>query len=240
MGKIFQKLLGLIFFIPLFGWSQIPPASFSAADSLFSNQRFSEARDMYAALLEKTNRISKADLLKLAFMEEARGNPLEAIFYLHQFYLLQPEKDVKLKIEEMADQNKYQGYSVDEADYAYFLYRTYSPYVEKFFQIMALVVFLLVVYRKIRGISLGYSPIFTLIFLVAAAYFTNFSLPYKRAILSGEKTLLMTDPSAGSSVVAVLEKGHRVEWMGEQDVWLEIRWNEKTGWVKKSSLLFFL
>jgi SH3-like domain-containing protein len=50
----------------------------------------------------------------------------------------------------------------------------------------------------------------------------------------------MTDPSAGSSVVAVLEKGHRVEWMGEQDVWLEIRWNEKTGWVKKSSLLFFL
>jgi hypothetical protein len=195
---------------------------------------------MYAALLEKTNRISKADLLKLAFMEEARGNPLEAIFYLHQFYLLQPEKDVKLKIEEMADQNKFQGYSVDEADYAYFLYRTYSPYVEKFFQIMALVVFLLVVYRKIRGISLGYSPIFTLLFLMAAAYFTNFSLPYKRAILSGEKTLLMTDPSAGSSVVAVLEKGHRVEWMGEQDVWLEIRWNEKTGWVKKSSLLFFL
>jgi uncharacterized protein YgiM (DUF1202 family) len=42
------------------------------------------------------------------------------------------------------------------------------------------------------------------------------------------------------TLLGTLEKGHRVEWIGENDVWYEIKWNEKKGWVKKSGLLFFL
>lgn len=210
------------------------------ADSLFVNQRFTEARELYTQAFLGQKKTSKANLLKLAFLEEGRDNALAAIYYLHQFYLLQPEAEVKHKIEDLATQQKLQGYSIDEADYGYFLYRTYVPLIENALLVMAAIVFIWLLVRKFRGVSLGYSPVFTLLFLAAAAYFNNFSLPYKRAILNGEKTLLMSAPSSGAKVEAVLDRGHRIEWISEKDVWLEIKWNEKKGWVKKSTLLFFL
>jgi hypothetical protein len=210
------------------------------ADSLFAAQRFSEARELYSEAFSTEKKTSKADLLKLAFMEEGRDNAVLAIYYLHQFYLFQPEKEVKSKIEEMANQKKYSGYSIDEADYAYFLYRTYGPLVENALLSVTIILFLFLIFRKIKGVSLGYTPVFTLIFLVVSAYLFNFTLPYKRAIVAEEKMFLMSGPSSGSSVVGVLDKGHRVEWMGEEDIWYEIKWNEKRGWVKKTGLLFFL
>lgn len=239
MPKIL-RFLSLFFSLTLAGirlQAQVPGTQ--KADSLFANQRFSEARDLYAAAFEQGKKTSKANLLKLAFLEEGRDNALAAIYYLHQFYLLQPEAEVKHKIEDLATQQKLQGYSIDEADYAYFLYRTYVPLIENLLMVACILVFGWLLVRKIRGVSLGYSPVFTLLFLAITAYFTNFSLPYKRAILQGEKTLLMSAPSSGAKVEAVLDRGHRVEWLSERDVWLEIKWNEKKGWVKKSTLLFF-
>jgi len=209
------------------------------ADTLFAAQRFSAAADLYKQSLDKEKKTSKSDLLKLAFIEEGRDDDVMSIYYLHQFYLLQPEPEVRRKIEEMAELNKLQGYSIDEADYAYFLYRNYGPLVAKGLLGIAFFLFCFLVYRKVKGVSLGYSPIFTLIFLAAAAYFLNFSLPYKRSIVGGEKMFIMAGPSSASSVVGTLERGHRVEWISQEDVWYEVKWNEKKGWVKKSGLLFF-
>jgi hypothetical protein len=209
------------------------------ADSLYAAQRFSAAADLYRQSLFEERKISKADLLKLAFIEEGRDNEVMSIYYLHQLYLLQPLQQVKAKIEEMAGLSKLQGYSIDEADYAWFLYRRYAPWVEKGLFGMAFMLFCFLLYRKIKGVSLGYSPIFTLIFLSASAYFLNISLPYKRAIVGGEKMLLMSGPSSASTLLGTIDRGHRLEWIGQQDVWYEVKWNEKKGWVKKSGLLFF-
>ncbi len=140
----------------------------------------------------------------------------------------------------MANQNKFLGYSVDEADYAYFLYRSYRKWGQGLLLFMAFFMFCVLIFRKIKKASLGYSPVFTFIFLIASAYFYNFRLPYKRAILAEERIFLMSGPSGGASVVDVLGKGHRIEWIGENDIWCEIKWNDKKGWVKKSQLLFFL
>jgi len=240
MPKIFKNLflfVGILgFALPIYA---LDP-TLQKADSLFNSQRFSEAGELYLNALDQAKKTSKSTLLKLAFIEEGRDNDVQAIFYLHQFYLLQPEKQVKIKIEELANKNKFQGYSIDEADYGYFLYRTYGPLVEKVLLAVAIGLFLFLIYRRLKGNSLGYTPVFTLIFLLVSAYFFNFSLPYKRAIVFGEKNLLMSAPSSGSSLLGTLEKGHRVEWIGENDVWYEIKWNEKKGWVKKSGLLFFL
>ncbi|HOY95516.1 MAG TPA: SH3 domain-containing protein [Catalimonadaceae bacterium] len=240
MLKLIKKQFVLIAFLLGYAPSFVASPLLKKADSLFAAQRFSESRELYSESFNVQKKTSKSDLLKLAFMEEGRDNAVLAIYYLHQFYLFQPENDVKIKIEEMANQNKFQGYSIDEADYAYFLYRTYGPLVEKSLFGMAIALFLFLAYRKIKGVSLGYSPVFTLLFLAASAYFFNFSLPYKRAIVSDEKIFMMSGPSAGSSVVAMLDKGHRLEWTGEEDIWYEVKWNEKKGWVKKTGLLFFL
>ena len=209
------------------------------ADSLYSAQRFSAAADLYRKSLFEERKISRADLLRLAFIEEGRDDAVMSIYYLHQLYLLQPLREVKRKIEEMAELHKLQGYSIDEADYAWYLYRRYAPWVEKALFGMAFILFCFLLYRRIKGVSLGYSPIFTLIFLSASAYFLNFSLPYKRAVIGGDKMLLMSGPSSASTLLGTIDRGHRLEWIGQQDVWYEVKWNEKKGWVKKSGLLFF-
>jgi hypothetical protein len=210
------------------------------ADSLFANDKLSAAASLYEQAFSAHKITSKANLLKMAFLEENRGNAVRAMYYLNQFYLLQPEAAIKTKIEDMATQNKLQGYSIDEADYGYFLYRTYGPWVENLFLALGVLVFSILIFRKAKGISLGYSPIFTLLFLAAAVYFFNVTLPYKRAIVAQDGLFLMSGPSSGSSVEGILSKGHRLEWIDQKDVWFEVRWNEKKGWVKKSGLLFFL
>ena len=212
----------------------------SRADSLYNAQRFSAAADLYRESLLKEKKTSRAALLRLAFIEEGRDDVVMCLYYLQQFYLLQPLPEVRRKIEEMAELHKLQGYSIDEADYAWYLYRRYAPWVEKGLFGMAFILFSFLIYRKIKGVSLGYIPIFTLLFLAASAYFLNFSLPYKRSIVGGEKMLLMSAPSSGSLVLGTIERGHRVEWLDQEDVWYEVKWNEKRGWVKKSGLLFFL
>lgn len=233
-----KSILFLCFFI----WATplVVAQDLKKADSLFANQRFSDARNLYSQLFFQQKKTSPAALLKLAFMEEGLQNPVFALFYLHQYYLVKPDSRLKTRIEDLAAQNKFSGYSIDEADYAYFLYRNYGQKFDLALLGMASLIFVFLVYRKIKGVSLGYSPIFVILFLIPAAYLLNFHVPYKRAILDGEKIFLMSGPSSGSSVVDVLEKGHRVEWVGSEDIWFEIKWNEKRGWVKKSDLLFFM
>jgi tetratricopeptide (TPR) repeat protein len=243
-----QDLLKKIFFVAcfflaagfLFSTEIQAQSLLDKADSSFAKNRFSEAKALYEASFFENRTTNPAALLKLAFIETSMDNFLKAIFFLHQFYLFNPDPLVKNKIEEMANQNKLLGYAIDEADYAYFLYRSYRKWGQGFLLAMATLLFMVLVYRKIKKVSLGYSPIFTLLFVLAAAYFYNFKLPYKRAILAEEHIFLMSGPSGGASVVSVLGKGHRVEWIGESDIWFEIKWNDKKGWVKKSQLLFFL
>ena len=212
----------------------------SKGDSLFAAQRFSESKLYYEKAYFSQKKTTAAALLKLSFIEGSMDNYVMSIFYLHQYYLFNPSRKVKAKIEEMANQKKLNGYSIDEADYAFFLYRAYSSYVEGGFLLIGFLLFLFLLNRKRKNISLGYTPIFTLIFLLIGAYFYNFRVPYKRAILAKDKVFLMSGPSAGSSVLDVLAQGHRLEWTGESDIWFEVKWNEKKGWIKKTELLFFL
>ena len=240
MAKFFFFFLIGVFFTPGFQNLLFAQNLIKKADTLFDNQRFSDSRELYERSFFEQKKTTPASLLKLAFIEESMDNYVMSIFYLHQYYLFNPLKKVKSKIEEIANQKKLYGYSIDEADYAFFLYRSYATYVESGLLFLSVFMFLFLLNRKRKKISLGYSPIFTILFLLAAAYFYNFKLPYKRAILIEDRVFLMSGPSSGSSVLDVLNKGHRLEWIGENDIWYEVKWNEKKGWLKKSDLLFFL
>lgn len=235
----YQSLLSLLFGLvtSVSGQAQ---ALLKKGDSLFAAQRFSEARNAYKMAFFQQKKTTPADLLKLSFIEEGMDDKMMSIFFLHQFYLFRPNGAVKSKIEDMAGQSKLAGYSMDEADYAYFLYRVYGPYVAAALLSMAVFLFCIVIARSVKRIPLGYSPIFTFIFLLAAGYLYNFPIPYKRAVLAEDQIFLMSGPSAGSSVVDVLSRGHRVEWIEQKDIWYEVKWNEKRGWVKKTDLLFFM
>ena len=47
----------------------------------------------------------------------------------------------------------------------------------------------------------------------------------------------MDGPSAGASVISVVNEGHRVEVVGKTDVWYKVRWGEDEVFVRDHSLL---
>lgn len=240
MRKIFYAALYCLVFSTACFAGNLGKSLLEKGDSLFAAQRFSEAKKAYESAFFDQKTTSPADLLKLSFIEEGLEDKVMSIFFLHQFYLFRPNGAVKSKIEDMANQSKLSGFSMDEADYAYFLYRVYGPYAEAGLLSMAVFMFCIVIARAFKRRSLGYSPVFTFIFLLVAGYLYNFPIPYKRAILAEDKIFLMSGPSSGSSVLDVIDRGHRVEWVSHEDIWYEVKWNARKGWVKKSDLLFFM
>lgn len=209
------------------------------ADSLFAAQRFSESRELYSESFNVQKKTSKSDLLKLAFMEEGRDNAVLAIYYLHQFYLFQPEKRcLNRKSRRWPTRNKFQGYSIMKLTTPTSFTAPMDHWSRKVYSEWPLPCSSFLPTGKSKGYRWGFS-VFTLLFLAASAYFFNFSLPYKRAIVvSDEKIFMMSGPSAGSSVVAMLDKGHRLEWTGEEDIWYEVKWNEKKAGSKKPDCSF--
>lgn len=237
--KLFICFLGVLLFLGSF--TCVSGQNLLAkGDSLFRIQRYSEAKSYYSRAFFEQKQSTPAVLLKLAFIEESLDNFVMAIFFLQQYYLFNPDKRVKNKIEELAYQNKLMGFSIDEADYAFFLYRSYRELVQNILLGISASLFLFLCYRKYKGVSLGYSPVFTLLFVGITAFFINYSITYRRAMLAEDQVYLMSGPSAGSSVQAILSKGHRLEFISQNDVWFEVRWNDRIGWVKKSDLLFFI
>lgn len=240
MRKLFCAIVLTFCFVSSGKASNYGKSLLRKGDSLFAAQRFSDARKAYETAFFQQRTTSPADLLKLSFIEEGLDDKVMAIYFLHQFYLFRPNGAVKSKIEDLANQSKLSGFSMDEADYAYFLYRVYGPYAEAGLLSLAIFMFCIVIARGLKRKSLGYSPVFTFIFLLAAGYLYNFPIPYKRAILAENKIFLMSGPSSGSSVLDVIDRGHRVEWISTEDIWYEVKWNSRKGWVKKSDLLFFM
>ena len=56
-------------------------------------------------------------------------------------------------------------------------------------------------------------------------------------IIAQQNTYAMSGPSAGASVTAILDSGHRVEVIGKRDVWVKILWRGETLYIKEGSIL---
>ncbi len=56
-------------------------------------------------------------------------------------------------------------------------------------------------------------------------------------IIGNSNTFLMDGPSPGSSVVDIVEEGHRVEIVGKKDVWLQVLWNGEVAYVREGNML---
>ena len=68
------------------------------------------------------------------------------------------------------------------------------------------------------------------------AYVNLFTAP-EEGIVSDNQTYLMSGPSAGSSVIAIINEGHQLKIKDKKDVWLKVEWREKNVYVKEDKLL---
>lgn len=220
--------------------AQAQEKALAEADSLFRYRKYAEAFDKYAQIWEKEKQYTPAMLLKMAFVKEDREEYPEALLYLNQYYLRNPDPRVWQKIGELAEKYKLQGYQSNDLEYLVILYQKNQV----IFNLLFLSIFLLglanLLWRWWRGKDILYRVIVFNVLTIAYIWLFNYGMRYQKGIVRTDRVLLMNAPSAGAKLLSTSEKGNCMAILGEKDIWYKVRfwhreeWTE--GYVRKNNL----
>jgi tetratricopeptide (TPR) repeat protein len=205
------------------------------ADSLFNEKKYSEATILYEDLLEKHSINRSNAYLKLAYMNEISGNFSKAIYFLSEYYQLNPTEKTFEKISKMAEENSFNGYSRSDLNFILFLY-------ERFYIWIAVSLFLVVAYgfyifviKKMKSESTTLAnKLSYFILTIGVIVFINLGFFYRQGIVKNEQIIIRDSPSAGAKISSHLQQGSRVNILGERDIWLRLVLNGKIQYGKKS------
>lgn len=231
VAKFLSSLL--IFFVPL-GLSAQDLQQ--RADSLFAANQYAKAFTYYDSLMQ-SGQTSPAILLRMAYISEGQDRISRALYYLNQYYSLTGDYEVRNKMLRMAEKNELQGYGLSDLDYLRALLLQYRTSLVLTLCLSIFILFGLIVYKKRK---LQQRPMLSGMLMVALLgmlfYFNNFDPKGSRGIVWQENTYLMQGPSAGAGLHSILPAGHRLEILGEEDVWLRVRWQDEILYVKRFAL----
>ncbi|WP_017731355.1 SH3 domain-containing protein [Nafulsella turpanensis] len=231
---VLYLILTLItFFNPVAAQTTI---SLQQADSLFAEQKFTEAYKLYEQILAE-GKASPAMLLRMAYVDESLQRVPQALYHLNLYYQQTADREVLNKIEELAASEKLRGYEYSDEEYLRNLLYQNRQSIALGLMVISGLVFLALVYVKFRlrqrPMGLGF---LLLVALGGLAYFVSIPLTKKQAIVMEDFVPLMSGPSAGSSLVQMIGRGHRLEVLNKQDVWYKVQWGEQVLFVKETAV----
>jgi len=233
----FLLIILTIFIHIQFANAQSASHRLALADSLFKSKRYTQSFEQYQAILNQ-HQYSPAMLLHMAYIQEGLGHTGQAMYYLNLYFQVTNDKSVHTKMEQMADKFHLEGYETSDSTWILSFYHDYYSQITIFLITLAILLLSLSFYTKIklhrRPIV---APIILTVILIAAGVHINFGISNTSAIIAQKNTYIMSGPSAGATVKAVVSEGHRVEIKGHNDVWIKIDWNGEDAFVKDNTLL---
>ncbi len=226
---------GLLFF----GTSPLlaqPAVQLQRADSLFANRQFTQSHTLYQELWAQ-HHYSPAMLLRLAYIEEGLGHTARSLYYLNMHYLLTHDEGVHTHMQEVAQRNRLQGYETSSADKLLSLLHRYAVPLQVALAAVALFCLALMVRQQRQGsrpIGSFAALACTLLLLLGVGVYP--AVP-AHGIVTQAPVYVMSGPSSGAKVEAILTSGHRLQVAGRHDVWLKVNWQGHEAYVKESQVL---
>jgi hypothetical protein len=227
----------LLMFFSVQAFSQTSSHRLRTADSLFQAKRYTQSFDHYEQML-KQNQFTPAMLLKMAFIKEGLLQIGQSMYYLNLYFIATHDETALDKMNELATKYNLEGYDASETDKLLTIYYDNYNYIS--LAVLALIIFALALtfYTRIR---LKRKPIvsFILVAFFGATIFIHlfYGERLQTGIITNASTYLMTGPSSAASVVEIINDGHKVEVIGQKDVWLKIKWAGDVAYVKRSTVL---
>jgi hypothetical protein len=216
--------------------AQVSKFRLQQADSLFVDKKYTQSLEHYQTILGQ-NEYTPAMLLKMAYIQEGLNNVGEALYYLNLYYLASNDKTVLTKMEELAGRYNLQGYENSDADQALAFYRDYHFNITLGLGVIAIFLVALAFSIRRKGQRPIASTIFSAVILLTLFFHVNMGGTISMGIIGASNTFLMDGPSPGSSVVDVVNEGHRIEITGKKDVWLQVEWNGQVAYIREGNLL---
>ena len=206
------------------------------ADSLFRSGKYTESFDIYNTVYEQSH-YTPSMLLKMAYIKEGLGDISGALYFLNVYYNVTSNKKVLTKVGEIAQENQLTGYEFTDFDFFLNLYHRYQLQALGLVLVIVFLLFarIILLKRKThqRPISSGIA------FLIAVAgflYLLNYDLGQNKGIIIDQQTYLMAGPSGGADVVGIIERGHRVNIVGIQGIWVKIIWDNQEVYIRSSKI----
>ncbi|MBK8293138.1 MAG: hypothetical protein IPK96_21590 [Flammeovirgaceae bacterium] len=229
-------LIGSALFVGMVARAEYIPAQLTYGDSLFAKKQYTQSFERYQSLYE-SGRYTPAMLLKMAYIQEGLGRISQSIYYLQLYNKATNDEQALYKIEELATKHKLEGYTASVEGAFRNTLQKYQLSIRIMLLAMGLFSFALIIYQKrkqYKPMGAGLATVFMLGLLFA--YVNLFTAP-EEGIVSDNQTYLMSGPSAGSSVIAIINEGHQLKIKDKKDVWLKVEWREKNVYVKEDKLL---
>ncbi len=216
--------------------AQSPADLVAKADSLFVNKRYTQSMELYDEILQQRH-YSKAMLLKMAFIQEGLGHLSQSLYYLNLYYLVSNDKQALTKMEEVARKNRLVGYESNQKQLVYSLLKKFNYAVVSVALGLLIFLFAMLVYQKRSKKSPLPTAILMLLPMGLLFFQVNMSDRTDQAIVSANSTYLMSGPSAGSSVIGIINEGHLIDVLGKKDVWIHTRWMNRDVYLKEDQVL---
>jgi hypothetical protein len=218
-------------------FSQTSSFRLKTADSLFQAKRYVQSFEHYEQILQQ-KQFTPAMLLKMAYIQEGLLHTGRAMYYLNLYFIITNDKTALDKMKQLATKFNLQGYDTSDTDKIVSYYHDYYPYFTLSLAAIVLFMLSLTFYTRLR---LKRQPIasfiMVLLFTIALTTHLYYGEHITTGIVANPSTYVMSGPSAGASVIDIVGDGHRVEILGQKDVWLRIKWDGEIAYVKQNALL---
>ena len=234
----FLKILTLfvITFFSHASLAQIFTRQLAFADSLFKVKQYTQSQEIYKEVLA-AKQYSPSILLKMAFIHEGLGKVSESLYYLSLYYQATGDDQALLKMQELAAKNRLEGYENPESDQFYYHLSKYRFLISSLMAAAALLSMAWIYsQRKKNKKPTGAVVLLTISLMLLAV---NVNIPFKNpeVMITSDTTYLMSGPSAGANVIAIVNEGHKLRMLSKKDVWLEVQWFDQPVYVKENRVM---
>ncbi|UBM59601.1 SH3 domain-containing protein [Marinilongibacter aquaticus] len=207
------------------------------ADSLFFYKNYEESARLYQSLLENHEINRSLTYLKLAYINEHQGNFAKEAFYLYEYMQLRPSTDVFDKINHIAEENSFSGYSRSDFNFFSLFLKQYSIYIYLGILAVSLYIFVVLVFKRNKGLHIPRShKIGLLSGILLGLLVINFPSFLQSGIVNKPIAFARKGPSSASVVVDSLREGSKVNIIGQKDIWLRVYQNRNLSYIKGSDL----
>ena len=240
MQDFFRKILILFVTTCSCGSLMGQPAAeylLNRGDSLFRAGKYTEALPVYRKLLSGYGKSSPQMLLKMAFLSEAQGDLAGTLYALNLYYNQSPDRRVFEKMAELAQKNKLSGYEYSDQEYLTGLMLNFKWHALTVGYLICLVLFIVLIRNKLTQRDLSAPLTGVIVVGVILLALLNLTLRGEQGIIRTGSAYLMESPSAGAKMLDQVGQGHRVMIVDESDIWTEVRWEDKTAWIRSGNLL---
>lgn len=218
-----------------FSYGQTEKELLSEADSLFDNGKYTKSIEKYEKILTEQKRFTPQMLTRMAYINEAEGDIMEALYYLNLYYKYTADESVLQKMSELAEAKKLDGYKF--TDYEYFssvFHKNYSI-ILLISSLITLGLMIFIFIRKRQQESVIIPSVFVALLMGFYFWLFNFGFNKNNAIISN-KAYVVASPSAGAKRMYQLNKGDRVEVTSKNDIWYKIKSGDNEVYIREGNL----